>query len=88
MLYHFDPMTLAQLAILMGAGVSAAGGQWGITTAYRTAAPRDIAVYDYTNILFAALLGFLVFDQRPDIYSWIGFAIIISMAIVMYKKKA
>lgn len=88
MIFHFDPMTLKQLLILIGAGVSAAGGQWGITTAYRVSAPRDIAVYDYTNILFAALLGFLIFDQKPDIYSWIGFLIIITMAVIMYKKEA
>lgn len=88
MIYRFDPMTFSQFLILVGAGVSAAGGQWGITTAYRAAAPRDIAVYDYTNIIFAALLGFLIFDQRPDIYSRIGFLIIITMAIIMYRKKA
>lgn len=82
-LFDYHPMTPAQIWILIGAGAAAAGGQFGITAAYRAAPPRDIAVFDYTNILFAALLGYLVFNQKADLYSWIGFAIILTMAFRM-----
>lgn len=84
MVASFDPMTATQVLILFGAGAAAAGGQFGITAAYRLAPPKEIAVYDYTNILFAALLGFFIFDQKADLYSWIGFAIILAMALLMY----
>ena len=83
--FGYHPMTAAQFWILIGAGAAAAGGQFGITAAYRAAPPRDIAVYDYTNILFAALLGYLVFGQKADRYSWLGFAIILAMAFCMYR---
>lgn len=83
LLFAYQPMTAAQFLILGGAGAGAAIGQFGITAAYRFAEPRRIAVFDYTNILFSALLGFLVFGQVPDIFSWCGFALIITMAVLM-----
>ena len=83
LLFDYHPMTWAQVAILLGAGISATVGQFGITAAYRLAQPRELAVYDYTNVVFAALLGFAVFGQVPDIFSWIGIAIIVAMGVWM-----
>ena len=86
MLVDFQPMTTAQLLILAGAGAGAALGQFAITAAYRHAEPRRIAIFDYSNILFSALLGYLAFGQIPDILSWCGFALIIAMALIMHRK--
>ena len=84
MLVHFDPMTVTQVVILFGAGVGAAIGQFGVTLAYGYAAPREIAVYDYTNILFTAAFGFLFFSQIPDLWSIAGFAIILFAAFRLH----
>ena len=80
----FQPMTWLQVAVLFCAGGAAALGQFGITWAYRFAEPRQLAVYDYTGIIFAALLGFLVFGQVPDALSFLGFATIIGMGLVLH----
>ena len=76
----YVPMTAAQTWILVGAGVSAAVGQFGITAAYRHAEPRRIAVFDYSNVIFAALLGFAFFEQAPDMLSISGFVLICAAA--------
>ena len=76
-------MTPLQIAALVGAGGGAALGQFGITWAYRFAEPRQIAVYDYSGIIFASLLGFLAFGQVPDALSVLGFAAIIAMAFAL-----
>lgn len=80
-LWRYDTMTLPQVWILLGAGVAAAGGQFGITAAYRAAPPKEIAVFDYSNILFAAAFGYFIFDQKLDLWSWFGFALILIMAL-------
>ena len=80
---HYVPMTVAQVAILCGVGAGAAIGQFGITAAYRFAEPRQIAVFDYTSILFAALFGAVLFGQVPDVLSVVGFALIVLAAIRM-----
>ena len=74
------PMSMLQVAILCGAGAGAALGQFGITWAYRFAEPRQIAVYDYSGIVFAAILGFFAFGQIPDRLSFVGCVIIVAMA--------
>lgn len=79
-------MNAAQIAALCGAGAGAALGQFGITWAYRFAEPRQIAVYDYTGIIFAAALGFAAFGQVPDAVSCVGFAAIVSMAALLHAR--
>lgn len=78
MVADFTPMTAAQFWILLGAGVGAAVGQFGITAAYRYAEPRTIAGYDYTGVVFSALFGFAFFGQVPDALSVIGFVLILT----------
>ena len=87
LIFHYVPMTLSQLGLLLLAGLMAAGGQFSITAAYTYAPARDISVYDYTQILFAAILGFILLNQIPDIYSIIGYIIIIGVAIASFIKK-
>ena len=80
--YH--PMSGMQVLFLLLAGLSAAGGQFSITAAYFYAPAREISVYDYSQIVFSAALGFLIFHQLPDMLSWIGYFIICAMAVCMY----
>ena len=76
----YSPMTWTQVLVLLGAGVGAAIGQFGVTLAYRYAEPRSIAVYDYTNVIFTALFGFVFFAQVPDLLSVVGFVVILAAA--------
>lgn len=84
LIFDYHPMTAMQLAMLLMAGLSAAGGQFSITAAYTCAPAKEISVYDYSQIIFAAFLGFVVFGQIPDILSWLGYGIICTMAVVMF----
>ncbi len=84
LIFNFTPMTFSQFIILICAGLSAAGGQFTITAAYTNAPAREVSVYDYTQIIFAAALGFLIFGQVPDLLSWVGYAIIVAVAIAMF----
>ena len=85
MVTRFDPMTGRQVLILFGAGAGAALGQFGITLAYGFAAPREIAVYDYANILFTAAFGLLFFGQVPDGWSIAGVIAILLAAYRMFR---
>ncbi len=76
-----SPMEPAQILSLTGAGLSAAGGQFAITAAYTKAPAGEISVFDYTQVIFSAILGFLFLRQIPDLYSILGYFIIIGIAI-------
>lgn len=83
-IFDFHPMTLMQLIYLLIAGICAAAGQFTVTQAYAKAPAKDISVFDYSQVLFAAILGFLFLNQIPDIYSIIGYIIIIGAAIIKW----
>ena len=84
MIAGYVPMTALQWVYLLSAGVSAALAQFSITAAYTYAPAKEISVYDFSQIIFASLMSLIVFQQVPDIWSVIGYVIIISMAILNY----
>lgn len=84
LLLDYHAMSLNQLLCLLMAGLAAAGGQFSITAAYRHAPAKEISVFDYSQVIFSALLGFVLFQQIPDGYSVIGYIIIIVTAVYMF----
>lgn len=83
LIFNFHPMTFFQLFVLIGAGIAAAGGQFSITAAYCHAPAREISIFDYTQIIFASVLGFVLFGQIPDVWSILGYVIICGTAVAM-----
>ena len=80
-LISYQPMTAMQWVYLLLAGCAAAGGQLSITAAYRHAPAKEISVFDYSQIVYAALWGFFLFGEIPDAMSIIGYVIIIGAAV-------
>lgn len=89
LIFDYHAMTLWQVFVLLLAGLCAAGGQFAITAAYCYAPASEISIYDYTKVIFSMILGFVMFQQIPDFYSWVGYVIICLMAVLMffYNKK-
>lgn len=84
MIIYYEKMSIYQLVMLLCAGFCAAGGQFMITLAYKNAPSKEISVYDFSQIIFSAILGFLVFSQVPDMLSVVGYIIIVLMAILSF----
>ena len=85
LIFNFHHMTKMQWIYLIMVGVCAAGGQFAITAAYTFAPSREISIYDYSNVIFTAISGyFFLGGQVPDLWSFIGYAIICSMAVWMF----
>ena len=84
LLLNYRPMTLRQILFLILAGCSAAGGQLSITTAYQNAPARDISVFDYSQVIYAAIFGVVLFGEIPDAWSFVGYFIIIGTAFAKW----
>lgn len=87
MIFNYHPMTLQQLLILLAAGISATGGQLCITKAYTYAPAKELSVFDYSQVIFSAILGLIFLSQIPDHLSLIGYLIIILCAVYRSKRK-
>ena len=85
LIFNYKPMTPKQWMFLIFTGIAAAGGQIFITKAYAKAPAKEISVYDFSIVLFAAFFGFLFLGQIPDIYSIIGYVIIVGIAVFKWR---
>ena len=79
-LLNYHPMTVRQFLFLVLAGCSAAIAQLSVTAAYQNAPAKDISVFDYSQVVYAAIFGLLLFGELPDGWSFLGYAIIIGTA--------
>ncbi|PHU34638.1 DMT family transporter [Pseudobutyrivibrio ruminis] len=86
LIFDYSPMSLKQLGFLVMAGVAASLGQFSITTAYKYAPAKEISVFDYTQVIFAALLGFAFFGEIPVALSFVGYGIIITVAVIRWNR--
>ena len=84
LLFSYAPMTGKQLLFLVLAGAFACVGQLGITQAYLCAPAKEISVYDYTQVIFAAVLGYFIFGDIPDWLSILGYFLICGAGVAMF----
>lgn len=66
--------TIALVGLFIGA-VSTAG-HWLVIVAFRHAAASVLAPFAYIQLFWASLFGFLLFATLPDLWTWVGAAII------------
>jgi len=87
-LFQYEVMSWIQVVYLLLAGLFATVGQFGITLAYKYAAAREISIFNYFNVLFAGILGWLFFSEIPDLVSLVGYVMIFSASYyIFYKNK-
>lgn len=89
MLIVYKEMSMLQFVYLILAGIFASIGQLGITIAYKYAKAKEISIFDYSNILFSAIISIILFNVIPDYLSVIGYIIIFAVSLYMflYNKK-
>lgn len=83
-LFNYYPMASYQWLYLLLAGFAACGGQIGVTYAYSYAAAKDISVFEYFGILFAAIFSFILFREVPSLYAMLGYLLVIVAGISVY----
>lgn len=81
--------TLYELVLLTCVGIMGIGGQALITHGLGMGDATALVPLDYLRIVYAALLGFVLFGEIPGIYSFAGMALIIgtSLYLVLGERK-
>lgn len=89
MLMDYKVLTIKAMTYLLLSGVCYLVVEFAITSAYKYAPAREIAIFSYIDVIFSAVLGFIVFGSLPTIISIIGYIIILAAAItlVLYNSK-
>ena len=77
----YKPMPLLDLGVLALMGLLLIAGQMMVLNAYRNAPAALIAPMQYSQIIWAALFGFIFFSEIPDIWVATGSLLIISSGV-------
>ncbi len=78
----WTPLSLSGWLILLGLGISGLLGQFAMTRAFSRGSAALSAVLQYSTIPFSILLGFLFWDDIPDIVAWLGMLLIVAAGLL------
>ena len=77
----------ATLALLVAAGLVGGVGQLFLTEALRRAPVAVVAPFDYTQLVWASLLGFLVWGETPKFATLVGAAVVAASGLyILYRE--
>ena len=86
-LIWITPSTL-HIFIFLTTGIMGAIAHLCMIGAFDRAEASLLAPYNYTKILWASILGYLIFDDIPSLNMWIGTIIIVLAGLyVIYREK-
>jgi drug/metabolite transporter (DMT)-like permease len=69
--------------LLLGHGVLAGCAMIMFINAYRLAETNFVAPFEYSAMIWAVGFGLVLFGDFPDLYTWIGAAVVIAAGILM-----
>lgn len=82
------PLTMIDLFVFLGIGVFGGLGHYFLVSAFERAPATFVSPFNYLQIIGAALLGYVVFGNLPDIWTWIGAGIIAgSGLLVLFRER-
>jgi len=67
--------------LLVGAALFGVLAYHAVTVAMRVGQVAVVAPFRYTRLVFAMGLGALIFDERPDLQTWAGAALIVGSGL-------
>lgn len=77
------PTSWPQVILLLGLGILGGLGHYCVACALYNAPANIVSPFQYLQLLGAVVLGYLVFDAIPSVYTWIGAALIVGSGLYL-----
>jgi drug/metabolite transporter (DMT)-like permease len=75
------PITTWHAVLFVGMGIMAGVGHYFLTIAYSQAPAAVVTPFNYTQLIGSAIMGYIVFHDFPDMWTWVGSAVIIASGL-------
>ena len=73
---------------VVGLGALGTLGHLCYTRSFALADASAVMPYDYTRLLFVAAIAWFAFAEAPDLWTWVGAAVIVGSAIYIARREA
>lgn len=80
-LYHWQWPGLSAWSWLIFIGFTGSVAQVSISESLKVAEPTAVLPFDFLKLIWTALIGAWVFAETPDVYTWIGAAVIFAAGL-------
>ena len=87
-IFFWKTPSLETLLWLIGIGISSTLAHLAYTRSFAVTDASAVLPYDYLRLLMVAAVGFGIYGEIPDIWTWIGTIIIIGSALYIAKNEA
>jgi len=84
----YVPMPIAHLGLLAVVSLFGFTGALTLIAAYRSGDAAVIAPMQYSQIIWAALIGAVVFGETPDRFTWIGAGVIVLAGVYVVLRES
>jgi drug/metabolite transporter (DMT)-like permease len=74
--------------LAVGVSASATIGQYFWVQAFKAGEMSAVAPFEYLRLPFAVFMGWLIFGQMPEIWTYVGAAIVIASALYIAQREA
>jgi drug/metabolite transporter (DMT)-like permease len=81
--YWKTPTHWQDVALMLSLGVSGGFGHYCVARAFSYAPANLIAPLNYTQMIGSVVIGYLMFAEVPDFYTWLGSAVIIAAGLLV-----
>ena len=79
--------TAAQWPLVIGIGVISSIGGYCFTRSVSAADARIVQPFQFSRMIFAAAIGWIMFSELPDVWTWVGAAVIFSASYyIVYRE--
>ncbi|MCW5735866.1 MAG: DMT family transporter [Enhydrobacter sp.] len=75
------PTSTWHVILFVGMGILAGTGHYFLTIAYSQAPAAVVSPFNYTQLIGSAAMGLIVFHEFPDLWTWVGAAVIIASGL-------
>ena len=82
------PSSAVEIGMIASLGLLSGLGHYLYTVALGCGPASVIAPFNYSHLIFAALLGFVVFGYFPDLWAWVGAGLIVASGLYIGYREA
>ena len=79
---------LTQLSMLIAVGLLVGGAHYTMALAYKRTEVSALEPFNFVRLIIAALIGYFVFAELPDIWTWAGGMVIIASTTYIARREA
>jgi len=83
----WSAMSAAQLGLMAGAALFLFAGMQGIVLAMRSGEVSAVMPYRYTGLVWAVVIGWLLFAEVPDVWTLVGAGVVVGTGLYAFARE-